>query len=177
VVLSPRSVINTPVRRNSLHMNASPPTTPSDVSRSSSVIDAEILDFIISDYSQEVRRRRRAGLPSPCTSEDVDMPVRFALVSLILSSQTIKVLTRFQPNAGMLDTSVRVDKLGRIHLVRDEEFLVSEGFPMIYRHLLWMLVPYTESDPVWQKVAWDETVWVGDALSVTFMVEKVRKFN
>jgi hypothetical protein len=77
----------------------------------------------------------------------------------------------------MLDTTVRVDKQGRIRLARDEEFLITEGFPLAHRDCVWLLLPYTESDPVWQKIGWEDTIWVGDALSVTFMIEKLRKSN
>jgi hypothetical protein len=43
---------------------------------------------------------------------------------------------------------------------------------MVHFESVWMLVPYTEMDPVWQKVIWDEDISAGGALSLTFMVEK-----
>jgi hypothetical protein len=71
----------------------------------------------------------------------------------------------------MFDTSIMVNKLGRVCLKRDEETLALEGFPLVYCESVWMLVPYTEMDPLWEKVAWDEEILVGGALSLTFMVE------
>jgi hypothetical protein len=45
---------------------------------------------------------------------------------------------------------------------------------MMYSTMLWMMVPYTETDPIWQKVGWNESVTVGGSLSLFFRVEKAR---
>jgi hypothetical protein len=37
---------------------------------------------------------------------------------------------------------------------------------------LWMLVPYTETDPVWQKIDWEDSVSVGGALSLSFKTDE-----
>jgi hypothetical protein len=84
------------------------------------------------------------------------------------------ILISFKIN-GILDTSLRVNKSGRVCLRRDEESLVLEGFPLIHCNSVWMLVPYTEMDPLWEKVAWDEAIPVGGALSISFMIENLEE--
>jgi hypothetical protein len=64
-----------------MHRNASPPTIPSDALMESDSSDEELLNFCISDYNRESRRRRAAGLPSPRTRPYVDIPTLFLLVS------------------------------------------------------------------------------------------------
>jgi hypothetical protein len=93
VLLSPRSAVSSPTMVHAPHENASPPTVPSDASRSSSVENADAIRFAISEYLDEVERRRKAGLPSPRTSQDVDIPIRFYLVSQFISlMETLLIL-------------------------------------------------------------------------------------
>jgi hypothetical protein len=89
VLLSPRSTVCSPAKLHNRHVNASPPSTPSDASRSTSCAEAEAkrLKFDASEYNNEINRRRGAGLPSPRTSQDVDIPVRFYLVSQYISQR------------------------------------------------------------------------------------------
>jgi hypothetical protein len=56
-------------------------------------------------------------------------------------------------------------------LARDEEYLIHVGFPMALSNKLWMLVPYSETDPVWQKVDWDDSISVEGALCLTFKTD------
>jgi hypothetical protein len=65
------------------HRNASPPTPPSWASIESDV-DDDLLNFNLKEYRQEVARRRRGGLPLPLEEPDVDIAVRFFLVSGII---------------------------------------------------------------------------------------------
>jgi hypothetical protein len=88
VIISPRSARSTatPNGYAAAHMNASPVTPPSNVSRSTSCdSEVELINFNPHEHSDEIRRRRRAGLPSPRTSADVEMPIRFYLVSRHMS--------------------------------------------------------------------------------------------
>jgi hypothetical protein len=83
-------------------------------------------------------------------------------------------LTTYQPN-GEIDTFLHVSKTGRICLKKEDEHLAEEGFPMMFSTMLWMLVPYTETDPIWQKIGWDESVAVEGSLTLIFRVEKLSR--
>jgi hypothetical protein len=62
------------------HRNASPPTPPPGVPEELSS-DEDLMSFNIPEYNREVARRQRAGLPSPLSCSEVDIDVRFFLVS------------------------------------------------------------------------------------------------
>jgi hypothetical protein len=63
------------------HRNASPPTPPSSASMES---DEDLMNFNLREYRDEISRRRRGGLPLPLTEPEIDIEVRFFLVSEIV---------------------------------------------------------------------------------------------
>jgi hypothetical protein len=42
---------------------------------------------------------------------------------------------------------------------------------MFLSEYVWMLVPYTEEDPIWQKIEWKDSVSVGGALTLLFKID------
>jgi hypothetical protein len=83
---SPTSTACAPRAPSSPHRGASPPTPPpgTPIELHDDFDDSEIFGFNLREFNAEVNRRRRNGLPFSHTEPEIDIDVRFFLVSMII---------------------------------------------------------------------------------------------